>query len=49
MPRDSEGAAKQSKETFTTQATRAKKFVPGVGSYTPKLDYCAIPYGRKRL
>ena len=36
-------------ETFTTQATKRKKFVPGVGSYTPKMDYVAIPYGRKRL
>ena len=37
------------KETFTTMATKRKKFVPGVGSYTPKLDYVAVPYGRKRL
>ena len=49
MPKDAEGADKVQKETFTTQATRAKKFVPGVGSYTPKLDYIAVPYGRKRL
>ena len=36
------------KETFTTLATKKKKFVPGVGSYNPKIDYVAIPYGRKR-
>ena len=36
------------KETFTTQASKGKKFVPGVGSYDPKIDYVAKPYGRKR-
>ena len=48
-PKDAEGADKVEKETFTTQATRAKKYVPGVGSYKPKYDYVAVPYGRKRL
>lgn len=47
MPK--EAGVKHEKETFTTAATRRKKFVPGVGSYTPKLDYVAVPYGRKRL
>ena len=46
MPKDSGHTHKN--ETFTTQATKAKKFVPGVGSYHPKVDYVAIPYGRKR-
>ena len=36
------------KETFTTVVSRSKKFVPGVGSYNPKIDYVAVPYGRKR-
>ena len=36
------------KVTFTTESTRRKKFVPGVGSYNPKIDYVAVPYGRKR-
>ena len=44
-----EAGVKQTKETFTTQMSRQKKFVPGVGSYQPKMDYVAIPYGRKRI
>lgn len=44
-----EAGVKTSKETFTTQACNRKKFVPGVGSYTPKIDYVAVPYSRKRL
>ena len=44
-----EAGIKVEKETFTTLATRRKKFVPGVGSYTPKLDYVAVPSVRKRL
>ena len=49
MPKDSEAGGKTSKETFTTIISRQKKFVPGVGSYTPKIDYVAVPYGRKRV
>jgi hypothetical protein len=44
-----ENGAVYNKETFTTLATKRKKYVPGVGSYDPKMDYVAIPYGRKRL
>ena len=47
MPK--EAGSKQSKETYTTIISRQKKFVPGVGSYTPKIDYVAVPYGRKRV
>ena len=47
VPKDAE--KKQSKETYTTIISRQKKFVPGVGSYHPKVDYVAVPYGRKRL
>ena len=36
------------KETFTTVSTKRKKFIPGVGSYNPKMDFVAIPYFRKR-
>ena len=49
MPKDSLNGEKHTKETFTTTMTRRKKYVPGVGSYTPKIDYVAVPYGRKRL
>ena len=47
MPKDA--GVKQSRETYTTQISRQKKFVPGAGSYHPKTDYVAVPYGRKRL
>ena len=47
MPK--ELGVKVDKETFTTATIRRKKFVPGVGAYTPKLDYVAVPYSRKRL
>jgi len=48
-PKGEEGADKVQKETFTTIMSRRKKFVPGVGSYTPKVDYISTPYARKRL
>lgn len=41
--------AGDSKETYTTIVSRSKAHVPGVGSYKPKIDYVAVPYGRKRL
>lgn len=47
MPKES--GVQHSKETYTTIMSRQKKFVPGVGSYHPKTDYVAVPYGRKRL
>lgn len=47
MPK--EAGVKQTNDTFTTQATKRKKYVPGVGSYTPKTDFVCVPYGRKRL
>ena len=37
------------KQTFTTISTKRKKFIPGVGSYNPKLDFIAVPYGRKKM
>ena len=49
QPKGAEGGSKTSKETYTTIISRQKKFVPGVGSYTPKIDYVAVPYSRKRL
>ena len=42
------GAIPTSKEMFTTEVTRSKRFVPGVGSYTPKFDRITVPYLRKR-
>ena len=42
------GEGVHTKETFTTQATKSKKYIPGVGSYNPKMDFIAIPYSRKR-
>ena len=42
-------AAVQSKETFTTMISNSKKWLPGVGSYTPKVEFVTIPYGRKRM
>lgn len=44
-----EAGVKQEKETYTTIISRSKKYVPGVGSYHPKHEYVAIPYGRKRM
>jgi len=37
------------KETYTSIMTKSKKFVPGVGSYNPKIDCVSVPYSRKRL
>ena len=42
------GEHQSAKDTFTTISTKRKKFIPGVGSYTPKMDFVAVPYGRKR-
>ena len=39
----------QTKETFTTIMSKSKKYVPGVGSYTPKMEFVSHTYGRKRL
>lgn len=40
---------KLKKETYTTMAAKQKMFVPGAGSYSPSISYCAIPYGKKRF
>ena len=38
-----------SKETFTTIMTKQKRWLPGVGSYTPKVEFIDKPYSRKRM
>ena len=49
MKENTNGSTTLSKETFTTIMTKSKKWLPGVGSYTPNLDSVSIPYGRKRM
>jgi hypothetical protein len=39
----------QTKDTFTTIICRSKKYVPGVGSYTPNMNFVTVSNGRKRL
>jgi len=47
-PGSKPGKEKSEKVTFTTEFTRMKKFVPGTGTYEPKLSSVSIPYLRKR-
>ena len=42
------GEKVETKATFTGEVTKSKKFIPGVGSYNPKMDFIAVPYTRKR-